>query len=449
MKVRLFAVVALSLSGSVWAASLVETLPLPERVLPGLDPVLRTAAQQSPRMVSRALDLEIAENNRIQARSALLPNVGGSARIFETRDDRADLADPVRVQKTYYDFALNQPIFHWGERRNTARIGEIQKFMADGNYREAYRGLAQEIRAKYYSLIVQKQQVARWREAVAYANQQVKLFEDRLAKKVISEIEIASVRLNAEQSQITFERIEFEFEMSKQSFARVTGTPVLRDDQIPDTMPRLRHDPTAVDQMLAGFLSRKELPTPEAVNARYSRQISELSLQNEKTRLRPKFSLSLGANQDEQAYTINGAQKYRVNSLYAGVTISWTVFDGFASQAAKRNAFARLRQSEIESNEVTNRLAQQAQQQAKLINFAARSMAISDRALESAEGNVASKVSEFQRGIISETDVALARIALIDSRIATFASRSDFLGRVTDFLGTLAEDPAMAYLPTK
>jgi outer membrane protein TolC len=201
--------------------------------------------------------------------------------------------------------------------------------------------------------------------------------------------------------------------------------------------------------LLAGYLAQKDLPSADAVAARYNRQVAELSLQNEKTRLRPKFSLTAGANQDEQAYTVNAAQKYRVNSLYAGVTVSWTIFDGFAAQAAKRSALARLRQSELDTEEIYHRLGQQAQQQAKQVNFSARAMAISDRALHSAEGNLRTKTSEFQRGIISETDVALARIGLLDARVAAFNTRSDFLWRVTDFLGTLAQDPALAALPLK
>ena len=69
----------------------VAQLALPERFLPGLEQLLRAAVQQSPQMLNRALDLEIAENNRIAARANLLPNVGGWANYYEAKDARADL----------------------------------------------------------------------------------------------------------------------------------------------------------------------------------------------------------------------------------------------------------------------------------------------------------------------------------------------------------------------
>ena len=63
------------LAVSVWAAApATNELVLPEKLLPQLDAILKTAVQQSPRMLNRALDMEIAENNRIQARANLLPS---------------------------------------------------------------------------------------------------------------------------------------------------------------------------------------------------------------------------------------------------------------------------------------------------------------------------------------------------------------------------------------
>lgn len=440
---------ALALPVSVWAANSAESLPLAERVFPSLQPILQTAASQSPRMVTRALDLEIAENNRIAARAGTLPTVGGSFRFVEARDDRADLTNSVRVQKSYYDFGVTQALFHWGERVNNKRIGEIQKAVTEGNYREGYRGLVQEIRSKFTTLIILKVQVQRWKEGVAHAKQQAAFGEERLAKKVISEVEMAPLRLNAELAQINLDRSEFDYEMAKDSFARLTGTAKLRDDQIPDEVPAVRHDQMPVNQLLASFLGTKEPATNEAVVARYNREIAELTLKNENTRLRPKFNFIAGVNQDEQAYTINAAQKYRVNSFYAGVSATWTVFDGFASSAAKRNAIARLRQSELDSEEIANRLGQQAQSQARQVEFSGRLMSVADRSLASAQGNVHGKQTDFQRGLASESDVTLARLALLDQRIATYNSRSEYLWRVADFLGTLSQDPAVAALAVK
>lgn len=449
MKLRSVVSLLALLSFSGLSAAPVDDLTLPERAVPGLETILRNATSQSPRMVSRSLELEIAENNRISARAGLLPYVNGNYRHVASREDRADLNNPTNAEKMYYDLSVSQPLYFWGERRNSARVGEISKQIANGNFKDAYRGLVQELRQKYLFLIVQKVQFARARAQLAFAQQQLKLAEERLAKKVISDLEIYPFRVGVEQSQIAFERTEFDYENSRHSFSRLAGIPDLADGEIPDAIPAISYAPALFDSMLGAFLSQREFATTEAVNARSMLAIEDLNVKITQTRLRPKVSVVGGVNQDETSYTLNTAQKYRVTSLYAGLQVNWAIFDGFASQSAVRNSLLRKRQAEAEYAETVDRIARQAQGQVKQINFSARSMAIADRGLSSGEGNVQSKRGDFQRGIASEADVTMAELQLLDAKINAFGVRADYLGKVGDFLGTLNQDPAVAYLPSK
>ncbi len=422
----------------------VRSLVLPEKVFPQLDVILQSAVQQSPRMLNRALDLEIAENNRIQARAGLLPNFGGYASYYESRDTRADLSGRVDVTKIAYNFSITQPVYHWGERRNSAKMGEIQASIAQGQYQDGYRALAQTLRGDFMRLIVQKLTVKRGAAYAEYTKNQLAKEEVRLAQKVISEFQIFPVRLAAEHAQLIYERVQFDFEMAKASFARLSGRAVLADDAIPDAIPPVAYDPGVFDRLLAGFLGQKELPAIEAVTMRKQLENAALSYANQKTRLLPKFNFVVGVSQDEQSYTINVAQKYRVNSFFGGLSANWTIFDGFAARAGVRNELARKKQMENDYKDLTDRLAQQAQTQVRQLNFAARNMAITDRALVASEGNLKTKQEEFARGTSSEDDVAQARIALIDAQINASSGRHDFLYRIGDFLGTIVEDPVVA-----
>ena len=430
-------------AGILAAESTTNGLVLPEKIFPQLESVLQSAIKQSPRMLNRALDLEIAENNRIQARANLLPNLGGYANYFEARDTRADLSGRLSVTKVYYNFSISQPLFHWGERRNNAQMGEIQASIAKGQYRDGYRALAQILRSDYMRLIVQKLAVKRAAFYAEYTKNQLAKEEIRLAQKVISEYQIFAVRLAAEQAQIASERARFDFEMAKASFARLSGQTVMADDVIPDAIHAVPYEAATYERLLAGFLSQKDPPSIEAVTLRKQLENEGLNYANLKTRLRPKFNAVLGVSQDEQSYTINTAQRFRYNSLFGGVSANWTIFDGFASQAAVRNGLARRRQMENDYKDLTERLVQLAQTHVKQIDFAARSMAILDRAVVSSEGNLKTKQDDFARGISSEDEINLARLALFDAQISAFNGRSDYLYRTGDFLGTIMEDPVV------
>jgi outer membrane protein TolC len=427
----------------------VDGLVMPEELFPQLGAILANAVKQSPRMLNRALDLEIAENNRIGARSGLLPNVGGYANYYESRDTRADLPGRLNVTKIAYNFSLQQPVFYWGERRNGARIGEISASIAKGQYAEGYRILAQTLRGDYLRLIVQKLSVKRADFYLQYVQSQLQKEEVRLNQKVISEYQIFPVRLAVEQAQIASERVHFDFDMAKQSFARLAGCAPLTDEAIPDLIPPARHDGGAYERLLAAFLGQTEIPTVEAVTMRKQIETETLIVATAKTRLRPKFNLVAGVSQDEQSYTINVAQKFRVNSMFGGMTANWTIFDGLASGAAVRTELARLRQMRNDYKEMTERVGQQAQTQAKQINFSARSMSLSDRALQASEGNLKSKQDEFSRGVSAEDDVNLARIALLDAQLQAYNGRVDYFSRTGDFLGLIVKDPVLANVAVK
>jgi outer membrane protein TolC len=422
----------------------VEQLVLPEKLYPQLDTILATAVRQSPRMLSRALDLEVAEAGRIQARANLLPTVGGWGNYFESRDTRADIQGRLDVTKVAYNFSLNQPIFSWGEKRDYATIGKIQQSIAKGQYQEGYRLLAQTLRTDYLKLIIMKKTAQRAAFYLEHSRKQLAQEEDRLAKKVISDYQISAFRLAVEQAQLTSERVQFEYDMAKVSFARLSGSPALTDEAIPDEIPMVKYTMTALTRLLADFLGQKDLPSPDAVTMRKQMESEKFSYAAIKTRLLPKISFTAGVSQDEQSYTINVAQKYRVNSQFAGISGSWTIFDSFSSQAAVRASLARRRQLDINYKDLTETLAQNAQIQVKQLDFSARTMSLFDRGLDAGHSTLKAKQDEFSRGVTAESDVRVAQLGVYDAEIGAFNCRLDFLTRTGDFLALIARDPIVA-----
>lgn len=417
---------------------------LPEQLFGDLDRTLSGALSQSPRMLARNLDLEVAEQDRINARAGLLPNLGGGFRHQEGREERDQNQGFVDATKVYYDVTLTQPLFYWGERRNNDRIGAIRLDMARSNHEEAYRGLAQELRSRFLTLIVLKLNLERTRFYERFAESQLTLAKERHAKKIIADAALATSQLTHDQSVLSRDRAEFDFDNARADFSRLAGIDVIRDEEIPAEIPELQSNLGAIQSLLAGFVAEKEIPTVEAENLRRQIRIEELGFANQKTRLRPKAYLVAGMTQDEQNFTFDITQKYMVKYQYVGVGVSWTLFDGFAAQAGKRAALARKRKAQLDYNEAVDRLVRQARTQVRQLEFSQRNLAFVDRALASARGLVPTRRDEVARGLASESDLALAELAYYDARIQAFYARMDILMRTGDFLGTLNRDPVLA-----
>ena len=277
---------------------------LPEKLFPQLDSLLRAAVGQSPRMVSRQLDLEMSEQDRLQARAGLLPSVGGYLNLEKARDVRGDVDQTMNEQIRQYDFRLTQPIFHWGEVRNNARMGEIRHKIALGQYKDGYRLLAIELRAKYLNLILAKHIVARYTFNKQFAQQQLTLAEDKLSKKIIADSDIFPLRVNVDRANIDLERESFNYDNARQTFARLSGVEEIRDEDIPELIPKLAYQPDAYVQLLSNFQHMKDPPTFEAERIRRNIEIQELTYQNQKTRLRPKLNFIAGTTRWVRAYNL-------------------------------------------------------------------------------------------------------------------------------------------------
>ncbi|MEJ1974424.1 MAG: TolC family protein [Lacunisphaera sp.] len=453
---RLFAALPLCILGFSSANLTAHDLTTPEQLYPQLDVILKQAVAQSPRMIRRAADLEIAENDRIGARAGLLPSVGGYYAYYKSHDKQELLYDnpansssqTYTLTKTPYALSIAQPLFYWGERKNSAKIGEINQSIAEGQYREGYRLLAQTLRGEYLRLIILKLSTERARYYQAYASDQLKQDQDKLTKKVISEAEIFGTQVAADRADIARDRAEADLDSALRSFNRLAGSGTnLTEADIPANIPKIAANDAGLEALMKGFLAQKDTANPEAITLRKQLEIENLNYKISRTRLLPKVSLSAGLTQDEQNNYFGQGARYSVNSAYAGVSLNWVLFDGFAAGAAQRNSLARRRQLEGDYRQLTERLATDAGTQVKQIGFSVRSMAITERLLESSEGNLRVREEEHGRGVRSDSEVSLAKLGLYDAQLNALSARREYLISVGDFLGLVVEDPVLGNIP--
>ncbi len=423
-----------------------DAVVLPEQVFPQLKQIMDRAVTQSPRMVMRNLDILVAEGDQTQARAGLLPSVSGSYQISKTKDIREDQTGTLDTDKVYYNLSLIQPIFHWNERRNSARIGKLRKHIAERQYEDAYRILVLEIRSTYLQLILRKIQLANVRNEQNLADDALKLAEEKLAQKVMSEGEIFQVRIAGDRAHLATEYAELGFLKLKQTFAALTGLPLPDDDSIPNEIYGLASSTAAVNHLLAAFLGQSEPTIPQALIMQRQIEVEGLIYKNQRKRLLPKFNLVAGASQEEQSYTANVGLKYGVQSRYAAVQATWSIFDGFATRGAIASSLARKRLLEASYNQLKESLAQNAQHSAKQVELAFRQMQINDRLLASAMEFLNYRRGDFQRGLASEKDLAAAEAGYRGMFASTASARSEYLMRVVEFVSLIGEDPVTARL---
>lgn len=436
-----------------------ERFPLPETYFPALKGLLDTAAQQSPRMIARNTENAVAEANRIAARSGQLPSAGGYLSYYpwvtETRAVAGSTngsANPDAVlhpKKLAYSFSITQPLFHWGAVRNNSVIGELHKQITEGQSAEVYRLLVDEIRAQFLTVILNKRALARARFGQQMSDDQLALARSKREQNVISEAEMFGPTIAAEQARLLSDKTADDYENSRVYLAKLTGTPVLTNEQIPDEVPPITPASSAMQSVVAEFTGHSELDTYALEVARDQIENERLNYKIANTRLLPKFNAVAGVSQDEFSYSVNIADKYKVQSYFAGVTVSWTIFDGFATRSAKRSSLARRRQLEETYRNQTSDLVDSIKSQMRQLDFSARNLAISERMLGSANDMLAAVRENLARGVASDSDVNSAQLTYYNSQITAFGARNEYMMRVARLLSATQQDPALINVPVR
>jgi len=424
-----------------------SNLPLPETYFPALREILSAAVKQSPRMVARNADNAAAEGNRIVQRAGQLPSLSGWASYYPWDwQDRKDLLKTTTTTKLNYNVTLSQALFHWGALQNNTRIGELQLRMSQGQTADGYRILVQEIRSQYLALIIKKATVGKANLSRQMAEDNFTAAQNKFEKKVISESDMFMPTLSRDQARLVEDRVTEDYASAKSVFAKLCGMPVLSDEQIPNGIPDITVEPTAFEPMLTEFTQK----TPETFTTKYISdqiEVEKLTYDTLNVRLRPKFNALAGTSLDQQSYTTNIAQKFQVTDYFIGVSVSWNIFDGFATSGAKASSLARRRQLEQSYKALSADLSDAARSQYKQVGFSRRAMELSNRLLEGSTGALRDKKLAASRGLASETDVNTFQLQLQDAQINAYIARSDYLIKSGDFLSTTQKDPALSNLP--
>lgn len=421
---------------------------LPEEQFPALKSLLDIALSQSPRMLARSTEEAIAEANRISARAAQLPSLSGYYNYYPWYRDQREGENVVRYsERNTYAFTISQPLYHWNALRNSTRIAELHQQISTTQTANTYRILVNEVRSQYLQLAVKKALLRRARFAQQQAEAALALANEKLERNIFSSSDMFHPRLNVEQAALATDRAQEDYDMSRSLLGKLCGTSPIADSDVPEIVPEL----TATQDELAVLTTivddgPDQRPFPLRIIDDQI-EIESRSYEIAKVRLRPKLGLILGASQDQQSYTANIGQRYGVASFYAGVGISWTIFDGFASKGSKMASQARRRQLERTRKELSENLIDEARSKLRLLQFSARNLAISERLFNATKSGVARSKENIDRGLGTEDDLRAAEYRLAQAHVETYSARIDYMMKLCDLLSFLQLDPALENLP--
>ena len=426
---------------------------LPEDLLPELKMILGVALQRSPEVIAKEFERMTAEARLDMEKAGRLPQVRGDFNYATSQTaTAASSSSQTRDSGFFYNFGVNQALFHWGELKNKADAARLNILVQEKRYAQAYRDLSVKLRGAYLSLIVEKARLRQSREALAVLTNDVAVARAKKERGTVSAAALASEELRLRENTLDVDRAEADFAANRRRFARTAGLPDrdLPPERVADEIPAPKYSEPQASALAAAFLRDNARGSFEYEV--YDLRLKEAVLRQkiEAVRLLPKIDANANYSL-ENTTNVNGniAEQRAVTRQTLGVGGSWAIFDGFATRGAKREALVNKRALEQSKAVDIDLLLQNAQKLERDLKFDAEQLALADiRQGMSIEAHA--RISqEVGLGNLAKDAIARAKVGILDAAVKTFAARAVYLQHWSEFVSLTTDDPVLTNLPAR
>jgi len=416
-------------------------LPLPEDYYPGLRQILEKAGQQAPELVRVGIDREMAQERLRIARSRYYPSlgIGGNLgyRFVQRQGEENDSSASGSVS-----VGLNRPLFFWGAVEAGVEQGEIDFESSLLETKDRFQQTVQRLRDQYLELILNEMRLRNMRLRRTNLETSLARRESDYRAGRLSEEEYLSYLIELDNSLIEIEELEDERNETLSSFKRISG--VREDFEIPSGIA-----PINLDALEAEIRGEDLDPTwvEETFNIQLNRNTMEkvdLDSTIIKSRQRPNVSFSASVSQAPvNTSTANDVDTVR---WFAGLSVSWNVFDGFATQASRRINLLQKRRLESQIRTNIEILDEERTKMSNNLLVMIRKQRLVERRFD-LDSKIYSRVKQqFSDGRVSMNEFRKSQAEFYADEYSLHVARASLLQAVADYLVIINADRAVDYL---
>jgi outer membrane protein TolC len=411
-----------------------QSLPAPiEEQIPELAEILDSARRRAPDLLRQDFLKEESERRLQQARSAYYPRLDIVSNLGY-RDDFRTGAEDSRSFGMTYSANLSRPIYHWGAieaRVEQARIGNDTGTL---NFNHNLRNIEQRIRSEYLQLVLSNMALEneRGQRRILEADREQAAINYQAGK--LSELDYSNFRLNLEASLLRIEQIEQSKRRIRDRFKLYTGAEVDLGKTISEIpLPDLG----ATKEWLTAQMDHIE-NSRNWLQGNYLSQIKQNQIRQQteaitvvKSRQRPIIDAAASATQQEtNTSTQNNVQTL---SLFAGIRVTWNIFDGFRTRNEKLEATTALRRLKMELNELSEELQLQALERIDGLLFSIRDLQIHESTFANKLSQFSNVQADAESGRISQKQFENAELQIQRERLAVQQKRANFVLGLSDY----------------
>lgn len=402
----------------------------PESYLPQLKEILQSARQNAPELVEESFLRKEADQRLLQAKSDYFPSLDLGAN-FGVRRQYRDNDENTSNFGFNYSARLTRPIYHWGAIEAKIEQARIDNDTKTLNYLENTRLIFRRIRSDYLTLLLNE--ITLRNENTRKENLQSELEKveiDYNAGK-ISQISYNSIQLDLQNSLLLIKNIERNQKQIINRFQQTAGwnNKISSDEKIPELN---------LETLLAWLKAESESNKSGWTNTHYISQIThnEMKEKGEELKIikasqRPLLNFTARATQDQS--NTSTANNVDTLTLFAGLSVSWNIFDGFYTKHRTIEANLKQRRLETKLIRLKNELLLQKQQMIDAIQFQLENTLIFRERHDLQKKQFKIEQREFETGRQTQNDIRASKLKLMESELQLMTAHADLLMHLSDY----------------
>jgi outer membrane protein len=390
------------------ALPLLAASPAPPPLPPvlALEEAIRLAQQNQPQLRQARAGTQAAQARADEARSALLPQLTGTAGYGRATANLAGVPESgSSVNQWALRATLNQLVWDFGQttgRWEAAREGAASQQASE---RATQLQVLFTVRSAFFTARAARDLVGVARETLQ--NQEVHLRQVQGFVEVgrSPEIDLAQVRTDRANAEVQLIRAQNDYETAKAQLNQAMGIEGPTDYQVADdTLPAVEGEDLPIEALLAEALPRR--PDVAALEAEVRAQ--QATLDSAKGGYWPSLALAAGAS--DVGPEANGPGT--TWNWSAGATLTWNLFQGGLTSAQVREARANLVSLEAQLASIQQQVRLDLEQARLPVRAAKAALSAAAEALVNARERLRLAEGRYQTGAGSIIELGDAQVAL-------------------------------------
>lgn len=427
--------------------------PLAAQTQLSIKDAIRMALDKHPSVEASKAGEDQAQARIRQARSGYLPKLNYSESFqrsnnpvfvfsslltqhqFTEQNFRIDtLNRPDAVNNFQSQLVVDQPIYDVGQTRNAVRSATLVRSLASETRRRTDIDVIMNVTRAYYGAVLTAENLNTAAEAVKSAEADLRRAEAVRGAGMSTDADVLSIRVHLASVREQQIRTANDLEVARAALNEALGLPLdSKMDLITPLAPASVANPE-----LEGFEKEAVQARPEARQASLAGSLAETRAAAARSALLPQVTARGMFEADRQRFVTRGGANW-----FAGVTLRWNLFNGYADKGRIEEAVAAERQAKAQQRSAENGIRLQVRKAYLDLKSAQERVGVTEAAVAEAEESHRIIQNRYQNGLTTVTELLRSETALLSARTRRLAAIHDqriAAATLLESAGTLNKD---------